>query len=310
MSESPLQSDAGNDAIVKMLEFSVVIVTRNRAKMLTDAVTKALAVADDDDVYEVVVVDNGSTDGTAKVLADLGTRYPDRLIIANEPKQGIGHARNAGIRAARGRWLLFLDDDAWAPVKLLSGYRRWLNAYPDTWAWGGGAILRYPARLPLCWGPAFDGMLSALDLGHQPRVLTFPQAPYGLNMLLRREVFDRCGLFRGEISFGGDETDLFLRMSQAGLEVRYAPGCTVLHAVEPSRFSLRWLLTASFRSGGYHANLDRLNGGLRVGWEMISAGWLKVLLGRRGCIPIAMTMHFLRLAGYLWANRSVGNDRG
>lgn len=287
-------------------EFSVVIVTRNRAGMLGESVSRALAMREAGGPFEVIVVDNGSSDATGAVLDDLCGRHPQRLVTISEPTPGISRARNAGIKAARGNWLLFLDDDAWAPEDLLCAYCRWLERYSGSWAWGGGATLRYPAKLPPCWGPAFDGMLSALDLGDAPRVLSFPQTPYGLNMLFCREVFDRCGGFREAITFGGDETDLFLRMGQAGMEVRYAPGCMVVHAVEADRFSLRWLLGAAFRSGGYHANLDRLNGGLRIGWEMISAGWLKTLLGRRGCIPLALGMHMLRVAGYLATQRREG----
>lgn len=284
-------------------EFSVVIVSRNRAAMLIEAIPRVLAMADDTGGYELVVVDNGSSDNTKAVLAGLQARYPQRLVAVSEPVAGISRARNMGIRTSRGNWLLFLDDDAWVPADLLSVYRHWIGVYPDASGWGGGATLRYPEKLPWCWGPHFDGMLSALDFGDQPRVLTFPETPYGLNMLFRREVLDRMGGFREDIAFGGDETDLFLRMARAGLEVRNAPGCKVVHAVDPSRFSLRWLLAASYRSGGYHANLDRLNGGLRIGWEMISGGLLKVLLGRRGCVPLAFAMHLLRVAGYLASKR-------
>lgn len=271
--------------------------------MLDESVSRALAMRVAGGRYEVIVVDNGSSDATAAILDDLRARHAEQLVTVSEPTPGISRARNAGIEVARGNWLLFLDDDAWVPDDLLCTYRRWLKSFPDSWAWGGGATLRYPEKLPLCWGPAFDGMLSALDMGDEPRVLSFPQTPYGLNMLIHREVFRRHGGFREEITFGGDETDLFLRMAQAGQQVRYAPGCMVVHAVDTGRFSIRWLLAASFRSGGYHAKLDHLNGGLRIGWQMISSGWLKILLGRRGCVPIALGMHLLRIAGYLSAGR-------
>lgn len=287
--------------------FSVVIVTRNRAAMLAVAIRAVLDMHDVVGSFEVVVVDNGSSDGTPALLAELTAQNPRRVVSVNEPQPGISRARNKGIRASRGDWLLFLDDDAQAPLDLLSSYTHWIEAYPCVSAWGGGATLQHPDKLPWCWGPHFDGMLSALDLGDEPRILTFPETPYGLNMLIGRKTLDQLGGFRNEIAFGGDETDLFLRMSQAGLEVRYAPGCTVLHAVEAGRFSLNWLLAASFRSGRYHATLDRLNGGLRVGWEMVSSGWVKVIMGRRGCVPIALAMHVLRVAGYLLTGRRASN---
>jgi GT2 family glycosyltransferase len=141
-------------------------------------------------------------------------------------------------------------------------------------------------------------MLSALDLGLKPKRLNFPQTPYGLNMLIQRDRLRALGGFRPEIRFGGDETDLFLRMHEAGDEIRYAPGCMVTHCVTADRFSIRWLLGAAFRSGGYHAWLDLLNGRRFIGWRMISSGFVMVLLGRRGCVPVALAMHALRIAGY------------
>lgn len=287
-------------------EFSVIIVSRNRSAMLAEAIPKVQALSEQAGSYELVVVDNGSSDDTWAVLAGLQADRPRPFIAVQEPQAGISRARNTGVRVASGRWLLFIDDDAWVPDDLLLQYRHWLDQYPDTLAWGGGATLRYPKKLPWCWGVHFDGMLSALDLGDTPRVLHFPETPYGLNMLFRREVLEQLGGFREAIAFGGDETDVFLRMAERGMEVRYAPGCMVVHAVEPERFSLRWLLGAAYRSGGFHANLDYLNGGLCIGWQMVSAGWPKVLLGRRGCIPVALVLYALRVIGYRRRQRSLG----
>jgi glycosyltransferase involved in cell wall biosynthesis len=98
------------------LEVTVVIPTRNRWRLLsTAALPSALGQAGV--ALEVIVVDEGSTDGTTGELARLDDR---RLrLVRHERPQGVARARNAGIELARGAWLAFLDDDdLWAPDKL------------------------------------------------------------------------------------------------------------------------------------------------------------------------------------------------
>jgi glycosyltransferase involved in cell wall biosynthesis len=98
-------------------EVTVVIPTHNRRARLAVTLRTALEQVDVD--HEVVVVDEASSDGTPLFLAGIDDR---RLrVIRHEPAQGLPAARNAGIAAARGRWIAFLDDDdLWAPDKLAS----------------------------------------------------------------------------------------------------------------------------------------------------------------------------------------------
>jgi glycosyltransferase involved in cell wall biosynthesis len=93
---------------------SVIIPTYNRAGLVTEAVASVLGQTFRD--FELLVVDDGSSDGTAAALA----RFGDRLAVLRSPsRRGVSAARNAGIAAARGQWLAFLDsDDLWLPDKL------------------------------------------------------------------------------------------------------------------------------------------------------------------------------------------------
>jgi glycosyltransferase involved in cell wall biosynthesis len=95
---------------------SVVIPTRNRWRLFSrNALRSALEQQDID--HEVVVVDEGSQDGTPERLAELGD--PRVRVVRHERARGVSRARNAGIEAARGEWIAFLDDDdVWSPRKL------------------------------------------------------------------------------------------------------------------------------------------------------------------------------------------------
>ncbi|HWC32537.1 MAG TPA: glycosyltransferase family 2 protein, partial [Actinomycetota bacterium] len=97
-------------------EVTVVIPTRDRWSLLATAALPAALVQEDVDL-EVVVVDDGSRDETPERLAELTD--PRLRVIRNLEPLGVAQARNAGIAAARGRWLAFLDDDdLWSPRKL------------------------------------------------------------------------------------------------------------------------------------------------------------------------------------------------
>lgn len=94
-------------------KISVIIPTYNRAHCINDAVESVLSQSFQD--FEVIVVDDGSTDGTAEVLRT----YGDRLKVIRQSNGGVSTARNTGIRAARAEWIAFLDsDDTWEKDKL------------------------------------------------------------------------------------------------------------------------------------------------------------------------------------------------
>ncbi|OQY28177.1 MAG: glycosyl transferase [Candidatus Cloacimonetes bacterium 4572_55] len=96
------------------ISVSVIIPTYNRVVMLQEAITSVLEQTYTD--FELIVVDDGSTDETQEVLR----QYADRLIyLRHDENQGVSAARNRGIRSARGEWIAFLDsDDLWRPEKL------------------------------------------------------------------------------------------------------------------------------------------------------------------------------------------------
>jgi GT2 family glycosyltransferase len=103
--------------------FSTIIPTHNRAELLGGAIDSALAQEFDDN--EIIVVDDGSTDATADVLA----RYQDRIRVLRQDQQGPGAARNLGIEHARGQYIAFLDsDDLWFPWTLAT-YERVIREY-------------------------------------------------------------------------------------------------------------------------------------------------------------------------------------
>lgn len=174
---------------------SVVIPTHNRAGLLLEALRSVLVQIPPD--AEVIVVDDGSTDGTAEALAALGEREGDRLRTIRQDRRGVAGARNTGIRAACGRRLAFLDDDdLWTPDHL--------------------AVL----------GAALDGLPGAgiaagraqnfrdTPLGREP-VRTPPGILMGA-ILAEAWVFERAGLLREDFTLG-DFVDWMHRVRGLGI---------------------------------------------------------------------------------------------
>lgn len=180
---------------------SVIIATYNAARFLTEAIDSALA-QEGGIPTEIVVVDDGSTDGSSELLR----RYGERVRSVRQRNAGPSSARNHGVRLARGRWLAFLDaDDVWRPDKLRRQLAR-AQAQPDE-----PVDLVYSDRESFGEGPA--GRLS--DVMSLPEGRIFPMLLLRnfitlSSVLMRRDVFLRVGGFCEELP-GAEDWDLWLR---------------------------------------------------------------------------------------------------
>jgi glycosyltransferase involved in cell wall biosynthesis len=193
---------------------SIVVPTRNRAGILTGCLESLLEQDADPATYEVIVVDNGSTDGTSKVVEELAASSGRSIAVVDAPVAGVNRARNAGIRAARGGVVTFIDDDERAPADYVAKLLRSLTDNPA--ATGvGGPVVDQPGNARTCGscGLGAAEVPVAAD-GSAPRLL-------GGNMALRTTAFDAVGLFDERLSGRGDETEWFDRASAAGLRFHY-----------------------------------------------------------------------------------------
>jgi glycosyltransferase involved in cell wall biosynthesis len=106
------------------IEFSIVLCTRNRAGLLRDALESALEIEYPSDRFELVLVDNGSTDDTADVTRSAAGRAQFPIRYVYEPRPGLSIARNRGVRESRGAHVAFTDDDQLVDKHLLREFRR------------------------------------------------------------------------------------------------------------------------------------------------------------------------------------------
>jgi GT2 family glycosyltransferase len=187
------------------LEVSVVIPTRNRWELLSRSALRA-ALGQEDVRLEVIVVDDGSTDGTAAGLASVDDV---RLrVLRNEAAGGVSAARNRGLEAARGEWVAFLDDDdVWAPRKL----RTQLDLAEESGAAFvfSSAVTMDSERRPI----AYRDVPAPEALGRPFEAATVPGGCS--NVVVRTSVARQVGGFDGNLSLLAD-WDLWLRLALAG----------------------------------------------------------------------------------------------
>jgi glycosyltransferase involved in cell wall biosynthesis len=208
---------------------SVVICTCNRSERLSDCL-EALArnAASFAEPWEVIVVDNRSTDRTATLLDAwiAAGRLP--LIAVSEPRVGLSNARNAALRVARGRLIAFTDDDCLVEPDWLRALRDAFAASPTADAIGGwvglhddqDAAVSIRTRPDACWIGDVASALATL---------------IGCNFSIRAAVLRQVGDFDERLGAGsparsGEDLDLFHRLIRAGARLRYDPSITVRHA--------------------------------------------------------------------------------
>jgi glycosyltransferase involved in cell wall biosynthesis len=247
------------------MNITVILCTCNRAGSLSKALeSMASSELPNSIEWEVLVVDNNSSDGTREVAEGFCRRYPGHFRYLFEPQQGKSYALNAGIREARGEVLAFLDDDVTVEPTWLGNLTAAL--YDDKWAGAGGRIiLQWPSSLPP-WlsieGPHARFPFPAFNQGHEAKQLMGP--PFGTNMAFRKEMFEKYGVFRTdlgpspnhEIPRPSEDTEFGRRLVAGGERLRYEPSAIVYHPVTEERINKEYFLKWSFDLG--RANIRTL----------------------------------------------------
>jgi len=235
------------------VQISVIIPTFNRAEILGRALDSVRAQTFPPEGYEIIVVDNGCTDDTQELvskIAENNTRGP-ALRYVQEDRRGIFLAYHAGINAARGQFLAFLDDDATADTGWLAAL---LDAYSDSQVGCvGGKILPIWEAEPPIWVRTYGyGYFGGLDLGDDTLELKFPGV-YNSNLFIPKCVLLQVGGFNpdslGDFWLGDGEIGLQWKLLLAGWKIIYTPKAVVWHHIPANRMTLNYLKQRSAIQG-------------------------------------------------------------
>ena len=250
------------------MDVSLIICSYNRARNLPDCFDHLLKQQNSNDInWELILVDNNSSDNTRAVVEKYTTETDLPIRYAFEAQQGLSYARNHGIGLAQGTWVAFIDDD----IRVCDV---WLKTLHDTFvlhdcdAVGGRIHIESPQSLPQWISHDMYGFLGHQDFGTQAHKMDgYNEFPFGGNMAVHRRVFDKIGVFdtqlgrRGEGSksdelFKGEETDFFHRLADTGGDFRYHPDLLVLHKILPYQLEKKFFLTLHKNAGILKAQKD------------------------------------------------------
>ena len=241
-------------SISDRVDISVVITTYNRCAMLPAAIESILRQNTPDVNYEVIIVDNNSTDDTRQVVESFITRGQGNVRYIFEAKQGPSHGRNAGIANARGRIIAFTDDDVRPAADWLSNIKRAFDSNPEVECVGGKILPRWPTDPPAWLTGAHWGPLAIADYGNNIifSASNIPICWSTSNIAFRTKVFDRIGGFSGTFMRCQDR-ELMCRFMRDGGHMMYVPDVSVTADVIAERLTKAYHRTWHMTSGKYHA---------------------------------------------------------
>lgn len=273
---------------------SVAVCTRDRRDTIGDCVASLLDQDIAHDTYEIIIVDDGSTDGTKAIGQRLADDHPARVRFVSQRHAGLSVARNRAITEGTGELVCFLDDDAVASPGWVSAMIDAARRHPEVDCFGGRLLLRLEGPAPRTC--AAESLGASLDLGDDLQAI---ERVKGSNMAIRRSAFERIGLFNPALVWRGDEDNWMHRLTEQGGRALYVPDALVWHRRLASDLKLWKLLRTRFgwgvgqvqykretgepfhrraelralRAGLAHAYRDRCTGGLLQASIKLGALW-------------------------------------
>jgi glycosyltransferase involved in cell wall biosynthesis len=241
---------------VETIDISVNLCTYNRFEMLRQTLDSLLKQEPSGPFsYEIVVVDDGSTDETPLFVQEMIRVSPVPVRYVREERVGVAAARNRGVKESRGKWIAFIDDDE--------------IAEPD---WLQELIIAATATGADCVGGAVKAVFSGVTdervtatlrkhfgetphLGWFKRRFTYPGPGTG-NALVRRILFEKIGLFDVSLKVRGEDQDFFRRARKAGYRIVFTSKAIIYHITPSSRLSPHYILDLAQQVGKNIAFLD------------------------------------------------------
>lgn len=240
---------------------SIIIPTYNRAGYLAKCLDALVLLNTDPMLFEILVIDNNSTDDTCKVVRDFATAHPNLLVrYVMEEKQGVSRARNRALAEARGEILYFLDDDS-PPIPEWLNYLEAAFDDPQVGCAGGPSVLDFQGQpVPPWLRGDMQGLISGYGLPFdKPTPLSrWDQFPLSCNMALRKEAIAHLDAFRddlgriGSVKLTGGETEMINRIHKSGWKIIYVPKAIVHHMVSPERLEKAYLYKIGYGHAASH----------------------------------------------------------
>ena len=212
--------------------------------------------------YEIIVVDNGSTDNTKDIVEEISRNSPVPVRYVMERAPGLANARNKGIIGAQGDWIVCFDDDqlaepCWLKELLEVAWEKSCNCV------GGKRLLYLSEEEASNIGPECRKILGEHDRGSVIRKYSgsIRDYPCDANIIRSRKVFEAVPEFSSSWTRGGQDQDFSRRVHEAGYDMWYAPKAIVYHLVPQHKLTTQYFKWTSLRWGTTYAYRDHIRCG-------------------------------------------------
>ena len=245
------------------IEISAVICTHNREKYIEKSLSSLVRQNLDKDKFEIIVVDNASTDKTRDIVNNYVVEQSNIKYIY-EPLLGHSQSRNTGWQNSKGKYVAYLDDDALADVDWLKNILTvFENVKPAPGIVGGKIDPIWESEPPVWLSEKMRRILTILDWSDEPVVLNNTHMWLaGANIAYNKSLFEKYGGFdinlgrKGQNLLSCDETLLNNIIQDAGNNIYYDPGISVQHHIPPERLLKSWHIKRQYWNGVSVAYID------------------------------------------------------
>jgi len=232
-----------------MNQLSIIICTYNRSELLAFCLESLAAQNVPAGSFEVVVVNNNSSDETAAVATRFAVHFPHYQVV-NESRQGLSHARNKGLEVAKNEWVVYLDDDAKAAPDFVAR-ASWMIGGGRYKVFGGVFLPWYKYGRPVWFKDAYasNKKYNKICTLHGDDYACGGIMAFEKSLLKKYGGFDPALGMSGTRVAYGEETEVQYRMRREGIEIGYDPDWIIYHLVAPYKLRVGWFFKAGFAWG-------------------------------------------------------------
>jgi len=276
---------------------SVVVCTYNRQKFIGACLQCLAGQALPGGNWEVIVIDNNSTDRSAAIIQEFISSHPQlpfRYVF--EKEQGLSFARNRGIAESRGEVLVYIDDDVEVTPAYLQVIQDFFTTHPGLAGMGGRTLPKFSEGPPPAWlSPYLTGLTGTIDRGTDIRKFGGRMKyPVGCNMIYTKQILIRAGGFNNRLKARADDKYIYEKVSKINSEIWYVPQAFSLHNIDANRLTFASFKKLYLKNGQEERIKTRGEG---MGSLIKKAVDLFVKLGAGFCLWLIYTVKGKTLAG-------------
>lgn len=240
-----------------MIRFSFITCTYNRDKYIAQTLESVCKQTFIPSAYEIIVVDNNSTDSTAGICEEFGQKYSDRNFrYFKEINQGLSFALNRGIKEARGEYLIFVDDDETIVPEHLERLDNHLNNFPDTLLAASPVIPVYEEAQPKWMSHYTQRLIGGyFDQGTQPKKLEAKNYPGTGHTIIKKDLYEKYGYYntdlgrKGNSLIGAEDKDMFNRLKKNNIDCYYFPDIPIYHHIPSQKLTHQFFQKLTYSIG-------------------------------------------------------------